>query len=238
MSIPESKIKRAWITAGQGKLWGTKGTYSSVAYEQLPSLPPVAPSFAWMESVPDRNYGCTLDSDDNKLGSLFAIEAELKKLGFQLPEEFSTFIRDRNLQRRIPSCTACVLDLSNAVTELPGFPGSYGVRFMNDSQCCILWYLLFQPLLPVRILATACFIERDIFKAMEYMTEEDRLLEYGEVLKDSCICAESFGEFICRFGLENMIWYATHDGQSLSPIEQRYLVRAQKAERGAGRVAS
>ena len=132
MSIPESKIKRAWITAGQGKLWGTKGTYSSVAYEQLPSLPPVAPSFAWMESVPDRNYGCTLDSDDNKLGSLFAIEAELKKLGFQLPEEFSTFIRDRNLQRRIPSCTACVLDLSNAVTELPGFPGSYVVRFMND----------------------------------------------------------------------------------------------------------
>ena len=81
MTIPDSEISRAWITAGASRLWGTKGTYSSVAYDQLPSLPPVDPSFAWLASAPARDYGCTLDSDDNKLSSLPAIEAELGAFG-------------------------------------------------------------------------------------------------------------------------------------------------------------
>lgn len=229
MTIPENEINRAWITAGSGNLWGTEGTYSSVAYERLPSLPQIDPTFAWLKNIPERGYNCTLASDDNKLGSLPAIEAELDRLGFQFPVDFSMFVRKPNIYGRIPSCTACYLDLSDNVTPLPGYPGSYVVRFMSDSQCCFLWYLLFQPSLPVRILATTCFIERDIFDAMEYLAEENQPLDYADVLEGSRICAESFGEFICRFGIENMIWFATHDGKSLSPIEQRYLEQAHKA---------
>jgi hypothetical protein len=230
MTIPDSDIKRAWITAGTSALWGTKGTYSSVAYDRLPSLPPVDPSFAWLASLPDRDYGCTLDSDDNKVDGLPGIEAELGRQGFRLPEDFSSFIRKPQIYGRIPSCTACFLDLSGAVTPLPGFPGSYVVRFMNDSQSCVLWYLLFQPSLPVRVLASPYFIEKDIFGVMEYLADEERALDYRDVLKDACICAESFGEFMCRFGLENMIWYTTHEDKPLSPIEQGYLDQAQKAE--------
>ncbi|MGD0253915.1 MAG: hypothetical protein ABSC01_14610 [Verrucomicrobiota bacterium] len=234
MTIPDSAIKRAWITAGTSSLWGTKGTYSSVAYERLPSLPPLDPSFAWLASVPDRDYGCTLNSDDNKLGSLPAIETELGRLGFRLPSDFSAFIQNPDIYGRIPSCKACFLEVSDVVTALPGFPGSYVVRFMNDSQCCVLWYLLFQPSLPVRVLACSYFIERVNFDAMEYLADKDRPLDYGDVLKDSCICAESFGEFMCRFGLENMIWFATHENKPLSPVEQGYLNQAHKAEQGAG----
>jgi hypothetical protein len=184
-------------------------------------------------SVPDRDYDCTLDSGDNKLGSLPAIEAELDRLGYRLPEDFASFIRKPAIYGRIPSCTACFLELSDSVLPLPGFPGCYVVRFMNDSQSCFLWYLLFQPSLPVRVLACSCFIERDIFNAMEYLADEDRPLDYRDVLKDSFICAESFGEFMCRFGLENMIWFATHEDKPLSPVEQGYLDQAHKAEPGA-----
>jgi hypothetical protein len=196
MTIPEIQINRAWITAGTGELWHTKGTYSTVAYHRLPLLPEVDPPFSWLASVPDCDYSCTLDSDDNKLGNLPTIEAELGKLGFRLPDDFSAFIRKPEIFGRIPSCTACFLEIADAVTQLPGFPGSYVVRFMNDSQSCVLWYLLFQPSQPVRVLACSCFIERDIFDAMEYLADEDRPLDYSDVLKDSCICAESFGEFL------------------------------------------
>jgi hypothetical protein len=167
-----------------------------------------------------------LDSEDNNLQSLAAIERDLKSLGFRLSEDFLTFIRHANIHGRIPTCTACYLELSEAVAPLPGFPGSYAVRFMNDSQCCVLWYLLFQASGPVRVLANPYFIERDIFDAMEYFADDDTPLDYADAIENACICGESFGEFICRFGIENMIWYATHEQYSLSPIEQAYLDRS------------
>jgi hypothetical protein len=179
-----------------------------------------------LASLPDRDYGSTLDSDDNKLGTLPSIQRELSQLGFELPDEFMTFITTSDLYSRIPTCTDCYLELSDVVTSLPGFPGCHVVRFMNDSQSCVLWYLLFQPAAPVRVLASGYFIERDIFDAMEYLADEDTPLAYNEVLSDTCICAESFGEFICRFGVENMIWFATHEDAVLSPFEELYLQQA------------
>ncbi len=226
MTTPDSAIPRSWITAGYSRLWGTKGTYSSVAYERLPSLPAVDASFSWLASVPDRDYSSTLDSDENKLQSLPRIQEELSRLGFALPEDFVTFLGRQDIHGRIPTCTNCYLELSESVTELPGFPGSYVVRFMNDSQCCVLWHLLFQPSSTVRVLASSFFLERDIFDAMEYAADDDQPLAYEDALSDACICAESFGEFICRFGIENMIWFATHDNETLSPVEQRYLDEA------------
>ena len=48
MTSPESEINRAWVTAGTSRLWGAKGTYSSVAYDRLLSLPSVDPFFMWL----------------------------------------------------------------------------------------------------------------------------------------------------------------------------------------------
>lgn len=226
MSTPDNAIRRAWITAGSSRLWGTNGTYSSIAYDRLPPLPLTDTSFSWLLSLPDRDYGSTLDSDENELEGLSSIQRELSQLGFELPDEFVTFVTTPDLYSRIPTCTDCHLELSDAVTGLRGFPGCHVVRFMNDSQSCVVWYLLFQPEAPVRVLASGYFIERDIFDAMEYLTDEDTPLAYEDVLSDACICAESFGEFICRFGIENMIWYATHEGDALSAAEEAYLQQA------------
>ena len=226
MSSPEESIKRAWITSGNGDLWQTAGTYSTVAYQRLPFLPSLAPPFRWLSELPPRAYGCTLDSNDNRLADFSYVEAALNALGFSLPNEFRTFITRPDLQARIPSCTACYLELSEAVTPLPGYPDSYVVRFLNDSQACVLWYLLSQPSISVRVLATSCFIERDIFDAMEYEKAVDEPLHYEAVLEDACICAESFGEFLCRFCLENTIWFASQDHLPLAPCELTYLQAA------------
>jgi len=103
---------------------------------------------------------------------------------------------------------------------------------MNDSQCCVLWYLLFQPEAPVRVLASSYFIEKDIFDAMEYYQDGDVLLDYAAVTSQTCICANSFGEFMFRFGVENMIWYAMHEKHSLTPLETEYIKHAHSANKG------
>jgi hypothetical protein len=228
MRIPEESIKREWIISGTNELWGTRGTYSRVAYERLPSPPPLDANFGWLSELPSRDYGCTLDSDDNRIAEFLRLDSDLQSLGFAFPDEFRVFISRTDIQAQIPSCTACYLELSQAVTQLPGYPSSYVVRFMNDSQACELWYLLFQPSVPTRVRANSCFIERDIFDAMQYEKDIDEPLSYDAVLDESCVCSESFGEFIFRFCVENTIWFATHDKLPLAPYERDYLRAAIK----------
>jgi len=228
MPIPEEVIARHWITAGSNELWGTQGTYSRVEYSRLPVLPPIRSPFDWLSELPTRSYSCTLDSDDNAIATFAGIEAEIQSLGFCIPEDFRIFVTRPDIQAQVPSCTACYLELSDTVTPLPGWPGSYVLRFMNDSQSCVLWYLLFQPQTPVRVLASSCFLERDIFDAMEYESEMDEPLRYEDILRECFICAGSFGEFIFRFCIENTIWFATHPKVSLAPCELAYLHAAQK----------
>jgi len=223
MSIPEEVIKHLWFTAGSGVLWDAQGTYTPVEYERLPLLPEVHTPFDWLSGIPKRNYDCTLGSDENKIANVATVSAAVQRLGYNIPEAFRIFITRPDIQAQIPSCTACYLELSEDVVPLPGFPGSYAVRFMNDSQCCVLWYLLFQPDRPIKVLASPYFIEREIFDAMEYQSELDEPLAYGDVLSASCICADSFDEFMFRFHIENAIWFGTHAGFRLAPYEQAYL---------------
>jgi hypothetical protein len=170
-----------------------------------------------------------LDSPENNVASFPSIEAEIQSLGFHLPEELELLITRPEIQAQIPTCTDCYLELFDTVTPLPGYPDNYVVRFMNDSQSCIMWYLLFQRSGPIRVLASSYFIEQDIFEAMQYLAEEDVLLPYDDVLQGCCICAESLGEFIFRFCLENAIWLASHDKLPLSPLERDYLDHAKKS---------
>jgi hypothetical protein len=229
MPIPEDRIERHWITIGYSELWGKEGTYSRIEYQRLPELPTIHSPFDWLSELPQRDYGCTLDSDENEVAGFASIDARIQALGFCIPEDLRLLMTRPDIQAQIPSCTACYLDLRDTVTPLPGWPGSYAMRFMNDSQCCVLWYLLFQPNTPTRVLASHYFLERKIFDAMEYLASADEPLRYENVLDDSCICAESFGEFIFRFCIENTIWFATHDKLPLAPYELAYLQRAKKA---------
>ncbi|QIF03710.1 hypothetical protein [Roseimicrobium sp. ORNL1] len=230
MLIPEENIERRWITAGNSGIWDTLSTYTFVEYSRVPALPLTHSLFDWLSEIPARDYdGSTLDSPDNNIASYGSIESELQALGFSLPEEIEILMRQPEIQAQIPTCTGCYLEFADTVTPLPGYPGNYVVRFMNDSQCCVMWYLLFQRSRPTRVLVSNYFIEQDIFEAMHYLAEEDVLLSYDDALKSIYICAQSPGEFIFRFCLENTIWFATHGKLPLSPLEREYLDHAKKS---------
>lgn len=231
MNLPDQTLNRAWITAGHGSLWRTPetATYTRIEYSRLPPLEQSDLDFQWLSELPARDYGCDLTGEEPHQERLDQLEAELHSLSHALPANFKQFITQPDLQAQIPTCTDCYLELSESVQALPGHPGCHAVRFMNDSQCCILWYLLFQPGLPPRVLASDYFIERDIFDAMEYEdpTQDDARLSHDAVLDHACICAETFGEFIHRFCLENTIWFALHEKLPLAECERDYLMSAQ-----------
>lgn len=234
MNLPDQTLKRAWITAGHSDLWhmpntGIYNTYTRIEYSRLPPLEQSDHDFQWLSELPARDHECNLASEENLQERLGQLDAELHSLGHVLPANFKQFIAQPDLQAQIPTCTDCYLELSDSVQPLPGHSGCHVVRFMNDSQCCILWYLLFQPGLPPRVLASDYFIERDIFDAMEYENPEQDSgpLSHDAVLRHACICAESFGEFIHRFCLENTIWFALHEKLPMAQCERDYLTSAQ-----------
>lgn len=229
MELPENSLKREWLTTGTNELWETGGTYSSVAYHRLPRPPELDVQLGWLTELPDREYSCTLNCEESNIGDLGSLAVELSEFGLSFPEEFMLFMSQPELQARVPSCTACYLETSDAVTPLPGFPGSFVVRFMNDQQCCVMWYLLFQPGAPTRVLASGYFIERDIFDAMEYLADDDEPLSFENILSDASICGESFGEFMYRFCIENCIWFATHENHQLSERENEYIIAARQS---------
>ncbi|WP_035615967.1 hypothetical protein [Haloferula sp. BvORR071] len=241
MPLPEETLKRHWLTAGSSELWGTRRSYSAIEYERLPPLDSsLRAAFEWLSDLPDRDYFWTLENEENRIDGLKEVEEQIDDLGLLLPLDFLLFFTQAELRNRVPSCTGCFLGLSEEIVPFPDAPGCHALRFMNDSQHCVMWYLLFQPDLPPRVISSEYFIEPDLFEEMDYewegeFDEDDDEIEplpYEEILSDIYICAESFGEFIHRFCIENTIWYALHDELPLAQAELDYINAAKASKDG------
>ena len=50
----------------------------------------------------------------------------------------------------------------------------------------------------------------------------------GRALQDLSFAAESFEAFMCRFWIENEIWYAAYEGSELLPECRRYVEQYRK----------
>lgn len=149
-------LPKQWFTAGSNPLvWGSGGTYKAVPYEALPPLPARGDDdFAWLAAAPEVAGGISTRDDvddddvdpDEEEGS-FAVRlkpllAEANALGLVVPEAFVRFMSDPKLTARVPSCTACYLDLPDRLLPLPeGQPGrlDFIQRFWLENT---LWYAM------------------------------------------------------------------------------------------------
>jgi len=228
-------LPRRWYTAGTNlEVWGEAGTYKAIPYEALPPLPATAGeagSFAWLRDAPLSPHGLDF-GDDAEQGAgegarkdaidtrLATVVAQADKLGLTVPAALVAFIGHPELHRRVPSCTACYLDVPTGLVPLPdGQPGLL-LRFMNDQQCCLLWYVLLQPG------GAHCVVSA--------VPEFDHTAT-GESLEDVCtprdlaVCAPSFEAFMHRFWLENTLWFAVSKKTPLTAEQQAYADAAKKA---------
>jgi hypothetical protein len=151
----------------------------------------------------------------DQLGSqLIKLMAASKELGLQFPEPFVKFMSTPYLQDQIPSCTACYFDLPNQIVNNPieGDEG-YLVRFLNDQQDVLLWYLYLRPNGDHAVIVSSIYFDEASLEDVEQQA----------ILNAMAFCAESFEKFLYRFWLENTLWFALSDGNPLTDAQQNYI---------------
>lgn len=179
----------------------------------LPPLPfPMWGDFVWLAAASEHGH--------NIIGRVsFAANAEaLRRLevtatqaGVSLPVTFTTFMGSPNLQTRVRSNTDCYLDLSAALIPIPA--GGHLIRFLADSQGCVFWYLFLPPNGSDH--AVVCSLT---FYGTAVDQRPDAAAEFSYV-------AESFEAFMCRFWLENEVWFADCEGEPMPAVGPEYIER-------------
>ncbi len=217
-------------------MWGEAGTYKAIPYEALPPLPAnlgEEGTFAWLRGAPrsphgldfgDATDGRAEQDEEAKQASIDArlarIVFDATKLGLTVPAALVAFIGHPELHRRVPSCTACYLDVPAKLVPLPGGQPGYLLRFMNDQQCCILWYVLLAPGGGHSVVCAApSWIEGAVGESLEEMTTP----------RDLEMCAPDFETFMRRFWMENSLWFAVRRGAPLTAEQEAYAAAAKKA---------
>lgn len=216
---------KQWIAVGNRELWQHEqwATYISLGFERLPELPTMDDSLSWLANRKPR-----LDENGELLGlglenqeQLSSLLIESHSLSLALPESFISFMQQPKLQQRVPSCTACFLELSEHFIPLKQ-TNTYALRFMNDQQSCVMWYLYFEEGKCAGVIASAYFLEPDFFQEM--YGEDD--ISYEDVQDELMYCADSFTSFLYRFYFENELWFAIQHDETLNKEQQLYIEEA------------
>jgi hypothetical protein len=200
------------------------GTYCRFPYEGLPPLPGelFQGDFRWLDPLtPDRASEMALynrpEAVDRLASNLATIVKAAAEKQLALPASFTHLIGSPMLRDSIPSCTACYFSLSPTLVRLPDEAG-YIVRFLNDQQDVLAWYLYVTPTGDHRVLVSLHAGLDGAFANLDDL--EPELANYKQFTWQ---CAESFEAFIYRFWIENTIWFANDDGNVLTEEQQRYL---------------
>ncbi|MDT5031220.1 MAG: hypothetical protein QOC94_1391 [Actinoplanes sp.] len=92
--------------------------------------------------------------------------------------------------------------------------GGHLVRFLSDRESGLYWYLhMIDDGADHAVVCSPYF-----YGSMVHGTQ----LADPE---DICFCAESFEAFLCRFWLENEIWFAVTDGTPMPTVGVEYIKR-------------
>ena len=205
------------------ELPGYRETPTTYGYFEYDCLPPIEAQlngdFAWLTPMDQRVEKEMLphwEADRKRVGITTNLErmvTEVTRRGFVLPDIFLRFMRSEILQKRVPSCTACYFDAPERPVDAPAPGTGMLVRFMNDQQWCILWYLYVEKSGAHAVLASD--------RALDLELDE---LEDGNGEPSLYLCAQDFEAFLYRFWLENSAWYVLHEKhRPLSSAEERYL---------------
>jgi hypothetical protein len=229
----------AWVAFGLGDARLGDTTYGQYRYADLPPLPPLDGTLSWLGQpgwlkLPD------MSPDQQAAHERFTAEAQAhvrnlatqaERWGVRLPATFTHLMAAPELYTRIPEYAGCWFNLWDAQLDpCPGVEDAFVVRFLNDQQDCVLWYLYFSRRGDEAVLAVwdpypdapSNYLERLVRPDEDGpLTEQER----RAVLSNTYACAPSFEAFVYRWWLETTIYMKLHgyDSESLTEEEHRYL---------------
>jgi hypothetical protein len=184
------------------------------SFEKLPSLPcEIRGDFQWLLGAAEHRAHIGQESVAENAQAIEPLAASMKARGLTLPSAFLRFVTDRALQARVRSNTDCYLDLASFPFPSPTGAGHL-IRFLSDSQGCLFWYLYLTPDgSDHAVIASPTY----------YAPPEEQWQEEECDPAETVFCAESFEAFICRFWIENEVWFAEYEKQPIPVLGQRYL---------------
>ena len=190
------------------------GTYAQYAFARLPSLPfALHGEFDWLASSQPHTRHIGLERPDENAQAVVALENAAATMGLPLPAEFVKFIKSPALHECIRSNTDCYLDICPSPVRSPKDDG-YLIRFLSDSQGCIFWYLYL----------TEDGQDHAVVASTDYYgTESEQWQEEESDPSNIVFSAESFETFVCRFWLENEIWFSSYDDTPMLDAGRAYV---------------
>ncbi|WP_121159436.1 hypothetical protein [Micromonospora pisi] len=215
-------ITSGWVTTGLGRFSLPKAPLATYqfdgdsGYEAPSTSARTHPGglHGWMrELVPFVKQAAAAPGKDGDItmvdGGAFRADPDAA-----LPEQFVTFMSDPVLRDSVPSCTSCYWEATLPRVPSPVREGAHLVRFLNDQQGVLFWYLHLLPDGDHEILCGAG--EYDAYE----VSPEDAA---GDLIR----VAASFDEFIARFWIENLAWYEVvwqkRADEDLSPPVREYV---------------
>lgn len=202
-----------WYSIGYGDHWNIMVTYGFLPFHLLPPIDPkiLKGEFQWLPELTGEWEKFVMMGDFGTNFSPICMSA--KNLGIELPVSFLNFMGSPCYQDRMISNTNCYFELSEKIVKSPGSDGGHFIRFMNDEQDAMLWYLYIDKE-GNHSVATTRYVLDSFYL---YGTAIEKILE------DIVICAPSFEEFIYRFWIENRIWHSSNFKLPMSKEEEDYL---------------
>lgn len=215
-----------WVMSGIPNLRPSKGTYTHIDYYSLPELPEIVPQLTWLiplhPMIDKEMHDYRPDEEDRKTyrkrREVIIAEARSKKLA--LPDTFVQLMGSFELQDRIPSCTACYFDLPEKVIESPFRAGDHIIRFLNDQQVCVCWYLYLPADESPFVISSSGDGSAPFLDSIDFK-KNPGLVALAQ--KYTAIAAKSFDEFLYRFWIENCIWFHLYLKLPLTPCQLEYV---------------
>jgi hypothetical protein len=241
---PSNPFPWAWTAFELGDVRPCNTTYCEYPYKSLPPIPELDGTLSWLgkpgwpespdESPEQRASHHRLT--ENARGEVRTLVVHAERLGLRLPPAFTRLMSAPDLQARIPEYAGCWFNLYEAqLVPCPDSDDGFVVRFLNDQQDCILWYLYVTRQGDEAVLAVgdpypdapSPFLERLVMPDEDDgpLTDKQR----QAVLANIYACAPSFEAFVYRWWLEATIYMklSGFDNEPLTDEERRYLAHYQ-----------
>lgn len=203
------------------------GTYCEIPLEKLPKIN--APeNLNWISplspKIASEVEGFFPEPEVREANSINArnLILEAKRLELAIPSALTELMLSEELQKRLPSWTACTFGWPSEFSPSP-FGKGFVLPFLSDQQDVVVWYLHFDRGGPPCVLASYPLEDQFGVHFLNRLGGQTEKLDRAAA--NSCIAALTFSEFLYRYWIENTLCFKLEFGLSLSSVEAAYIAQ-------------